>query len=85
MFGWLVWMGGLKIAKQTEARLSYSVGAKVNIGNYESVDVHLSESEAYDVTELSQEEISLLTENRYLALKDKLDKRLHESVIEARE
>jgi hypothetical protein len=70
------------MTQQIEARLSYSVGMKVNVGNYQSVDLHYSASEAYDVAELSTEEIDKLTETRYDILKEKLDLKLQEAVSE---
>jgi len=38
------------MAKVTEINVSYSVGLKVNLGNYESADFHLSESHRLDVS-----------------------------------
>ena len=60
------------VPPQTELSVSYSIGTKVNIGNYESVDTHLSRSEKYDVTGLSPEEIDKLWHTRYQALHDDL-------------
>lgn len=66
----------------TEIRLSYSIGMKVNIGNYESVDVHISQSETHDVSET---EADPLRQERYLLLKEDVDRKLIESVAEIRD
>ena len=44
--------------KQIDINLSYSFGAKKNLGNYESADFHLSRSERWDVSDLDDEEVS---------------------------
>lgn len=64
------------MAVKTEVRVSYSVGVKANLGNYESADVHLSESESYSVEGMSEEEIETLKDERYEALRDKLTDRI---------
>lgn len=69
-------------AVQTELRVSYSVGYKVNMGGYESADVHLSESAGFDVTELDADAIQALSDATYEALKDKLDQLLYDNVVE---
>jgi hypothetical protein len=56
----------------TEINVSYSIGAKVNIGNYESVDVHFSRSEKYDTTGLTSEDIDKLWNERYQELHNDL-------------
>jgi len=61
-----------KAVSQTEMSVSYSIGTKVNIGNYESVDVHFSRSEKYDTTGLSKAAIDELWNVRYQALHDEL-------------
>lgn len=66
-----------------EKRLSYSAGMKVNVGNYQSVDVHVSESETVDVSAgISDEDAELLVAERYAALKERVDDRLKESLAE---
>lgn len=54
--------------KQTELSVSYSVGVKANIGNYESTDVHLSKSEKWDVADLNDEAIGELYTARLEAI-----------------
>jgi len=58
--------------KPTELGISYSIGTKVNIKNYESVDVHISESEKYDVTGMSVADVEELWKKRYEALTQRL-------------
>lgn len=72
-------------AEQTELRVSYSVGFKANMGNYESADVHFSEAETYDVAALSPEEIAGLSDERNTALREKLDERVGVALKELRE
>lgn len=55
-----------------EITVSYSIGTKVNIGNYENVDVHVAESEKYDVTGMSVAEIEEFWGERYQKLHDRL-------------
>lgn len=59
-------------ATPTELSVSYSIGTKVNIGNYESADVHFSRSEKYDTTTLTKAAIDKLWHERYQALHDEL-------------
>lgn len=53
---------------QTELSVNYSAGTKVNIGNYESIDAHVSRSERYNVEGLSPEAIDQFYAERYEAL-----------------
>ncbi len=46
------------MAETTEINVSYSVGLKVNLGNYESADFHLSESHRIDVSDLEVADIA---------------------------
>jgi hypothetical protein len=55
-----------------ELRISYSIGTKVNIGNFESVDFHLSESESYDVTGMTVSEVEAFWNEREEALHERL-------------
>lgn len=55
-----------------EMNVNYSIGTKVNIGNYESVDVHISETEKYNVEGFSQAEIDDFWGERYAALHERL-------------
>jgi hypothetical protein len=61
-----------KAVPQTEMSVSYSIGTKVNIGNYESVDVHFSRSEKYDTTGLTKAAVDALWNVRYQELHDEL-------------
>jgi hypothetical protein len=61
-----------KAVKQTELSVSYSIGTKVNIGNYESVDVHMSRSEKFDTTDMTAPEIDKLWHERYQELHNEL-------------
>ena len=58
--------------KLTEVRLSYSVGMKANIGNYESADFHINEGETWDVSDLSTEEVATFVNDRHYKLREKL-------------
>ncbi|MDE2104785.1 MAG: hypothetical protein KGL39_46540 [Patescibacteria group bacterium] len=53
--------------------VNYSVGVKVNIGNYESTDGHFWRSETWDVAALSQDEIDAFYQERLQAIKNELD------------
>lgn len=64
--------------EQTELTVSYSIGTKVNLGNYESADVHLSETERWDVRGMSPLEIDQFATDRYLSLHSKLGERVIE-------
>jgi len=57
----------------TEARLSYSYGLKMNLGNYESADVHISRSETFDVSGMSDVDIADFMETRYRLLREEID------------
>jgi hypothetical protein len=58
--------------KMTEARVSYSTGVKANIGNYESADAHLSESETWDVSDIDPEDVEAFVAARLRTLKLRL-------------
>lgn len=73
------------MANQTTRRVSYSVGTKMNIGNYESADFHISESIEFDVTGETDEEIDALAEHHYDSLRERVDERLNTAVAELRE
>lgn len=61
-----------KAVPQTEISVSYSIGTKVNLGNYESADVHFSRSEKYDTTGMTKAAIDALWNLRYQELHDEL-------------
>jgi hypothetical protein len=69
-------------APLTEIRVSYSVGFKKNMGNYQSADVHVSESETYDVSGLDTDTARTLSDERYEVLKERVDERLSFSLEE---
>lgn len=54
--------------KLIELKVSYSVGVKANIGNYESADAHVSRGETWDVTGLTEEEATKFYNDRVQAL-----------------
>ena len=60
-------------AKITEKSVSYSIGVKANIGNYQSVDAHWSESEKWDVSGLTPDEADALREERLSAIRPRLE------------
>jgi hypothetical protein len=68
--------------KQTELKVSYSIGCKVNLGNFESADVHLSTSETWDVTDQTDDEISLFEARRYVELHKLLGPRIEDECKE---
>ncbi len=70
--------------KQTEARVSYSVGMKINVGNYQSVDIHFSEAETFNVEDLSDEQIAAFTDERRAGLQERIDARFMDKVAEVR-
>jgi tRNA(Phe) wybutosine-synthesizing methylase Tyw3 len=72
------------LTEQTELKLSYSVGMKVNVGNYQSVDVHLSEARTFDVTGEDADAIDNLSITVYNELREKIDNRLTEAVNEVK-
>ncbi len=41
------------VPKPVSVKVSYSLGLKVNLGNYESADFHVSETQEWDVTGIS--------------------------------
>ena len=53
--------------------MSYSVGVKANIGNFESSDAHLSRTEKWNVKGWTPEEIDAWWLERYTKLKAELD------------
>jgi len=58
-----------------EVSVSYSYALKANLGQgtYESADVHISRSERFDVTGMTQEQADWLWNERYEALKGQVD------------
>jgi len=54
----------------TEMSVSFSFGTKINLGNYESADVHVSRSERWNVEGLSEEEICAHYDARYEVLQE---------------
>jgi hypothetical protein len=71
--------------KQTEKRISYSVGMKVNTGGFQNVSINLSEADTFDVEGMTQEEIDAFAAERYEALREKLDNELTEVVSELKD
>ncbi len=59
-----------------EVLVDYSAGVKANLGDYESADIHVSESERWDVTGLGDEEVEHLRNERYDLMKERLDERV---------
>lgn len=61
--------------KLTEMTVSYSVGVKANLGNYESADTHLSRTERWDVSGLTEDGASTFYNERYEALRRDLGRK----------
>jgi len=70
------------MANQIEHKISYSVGTKLNMGNYESADIHLSETETWEVQDNNEAET--LSQERFGVLRERLDSRLVEIANEVR-
>jgi hypothetical protein len=54
-----------KQAKLVQMGMSYSVGTKVNLGDFESADFRLSRDEKWDVTDLTPDQAKALYRERY--------------------
>lgn len=59
--------------KLEKLEISYQLGIKANLGNFESGDIHVARSETWDVEGMSQEDIDALYEARRRELKTELD------------
>jgi hypothetical protein len=68
--------------RQTKLIVSFSTGMKANIGNYESVDSHLSRTEEWDVSDMSPAEIDKLWTERYGRIKEQLDGMIEHDYLE---
>lgn len=69
-----------------ELRVSYSAGMKVNIGNYQSVDVHFSESRSIETgAGASQTEIDAASDVLKANIKERVDSDLVDAVGEIKE
>lgn len=60
----------------TQITVSYSVGMKVGLKNYSSIDTHESETATLDVAGLTDTAVDLLRTNTYNQLKERVDERL---------
>lgn len=69
---------------QTEARVTYSIGVKVNLGNYQSADVHLSEGETWNVEGMSDDEVREFLATRWTDLHDRLGAQIEDEAKELR-
>ena len=58
--------------KLIEIKVSRGYGIKINLGNYESADTHVSESETWDVTGLPEDEVDALRAQRSEDLETRL-------------
>jgi hypothetical protein len=56
-----------------EIKVSYSVGTKVNLGNFENVDVFFSETETYGVEGLPEADIAKLRNAKFAQMRERLD------------
>lgn len=54
--------------KLLELKLSYSLGVKANLGNFESADAHVSRGETWDVTGMTEAEAKGFYDGRIAAL-----------------
>lgn len=70
------------MARQTELRLSYSIGTKINTGNFENQDMHVSQSETWTFDENENIDIVSFSEERHSILKNILEARLEKEVAE---
>ncbi len=68
--------------KQLELTVSYSLGVKANLGNYESGDAHISKTEKWDVSDLKDDEIVAFESARYVELHKLLGPRIEEEYRE---
>lgn len=66
-------------------RVSYSVGMKVNLGNYESCDLHLSEAHEYDTTGMSDKEIEDFRDETRSSIAQRLSDEIVQKAILAKE
>jgi hypothetical protein len=64
------------VPKITELRVTYSVGVKANIGNYESADAHLSRGETWQVEDLSLEDADTFYAGRMGAMRQELGRQV---------
>ena len=61
----------------TEVRVSYSMGVKCNIGDYESADYHVSEAETWVIPEGTDDHlVQEFVDSRRAALEEKIDARV---------
>lgn len=63
--------------KLREITVSYSVGMKANIGNYESADAHMSRTERWDVSGMTIEKAGDL----YNARMHQIEQELGEQIV----
>lgn len=63
-----------------EIKISYSVGCKVNLGNYENVDMFFSETETYGVEGLTDKQLQKFRDEKYGDMRIRLD----EAMLKAR-
>lgn len=63
---------------QVEAVVSYSAGVKANIAKFESADIHVSESERWNVEGLTEDLVEAWLADRYDVLKERVDARVTE-------
>lgn len=68
--------------KLTEISVSYSVGVKANLGNYESADVHLSRTERWNVEGLTADGATALYDARYGEIREELGARIEKEYAE---
>ena len=66
----------------SEITVSYSVGVKANLGNYESGDCHLSRTEKWDVRGMDEQAASEFANTRYSVLKEELDSQVEKEYKE---
>lgn len=64
--------------KLVEVKVSRSYGVKINLGNYESADAHVSQTETFDVTGVDEEVVDKLVD----AVKSNLEETLQGELAE---
>ena len=68
--------------KLVEAVVSYSAGVKASIAKFENADLHVSQTERWNVEGLSEELVEAFVADRYEVLKERVDEKVTEFYTE---